>query len=110
MGVALNDAARLSCAPVIKAKSKAKAAHDNQTFCITPWHITLAVRDDRELSILLWTRSFISGGVLPHVASMMLPGDGMKFGGYFRDPRSSEATPVEPGIQINVHRAQNGIA
>jgi histone H2A len=49
------------------------AAKDNKRTRINPRHITLAVRNDEELDILLKNVTVASGGVLPNIHRILLP-------------------------------------
>lgn len=49
------------------------AARDNKRSRIIPRHIQLAVRNDEELNKLLGSVTIASGGVLPHIHSVLLP-------------------------------------
>jgi histone H2A len=49
------------------------AARDNKKTRIIPRHIQLAVRNDAELSKLLSDVTIASGGVLPHINTVLLP-------------------------------------
>ncbi|KAL9652436.1 hypothetical protein ABK040_000009 [Willaertia magna] len=52
------------------------AARDNKKGRIIPRHITLAIRNDEELSKLLHEVIIASGGVLPNIHSQLLPTQG----------------------------------
>ncbi|KAL0207732.1 hypothetical protein P9112_012360 [Eukaryota sp. TZLM1-RC] len=49
------------------------AARDNKKTRIVPRHILLAIRNDEELSKLLYHIMIPSGGVFPHIHSDLLP-------------------------------------
>lgn len=49
------------------------AAKDNNKRRITPRHVTLAVRNDEELSKLLEGVTISQGGVLPNIHAVLLP-------------------------------------
>ncbi|XP_035669673.1 late histone H2A.2.2-like [Branchiostoma floridae] len=62
------------------------AARDNKKTRIIPRHLQLAVRNDEELNSLLSGVTIAQGGVLPNIASALLPkktsgGHGKKFSG-----------------------------
>jgi histone H2A len=48
-------------------------AQDSHRSRITPRHIQLAVRNDEELNVLLKDVTIASGGVIPHIQSVLLP-------------------------------------
>merc|ERR1712083_299506 len=56
------------------------AAKDNKKSRIIPRHIQLAVRNDEELNKLLADTTIANGGVLPNIASALLPKSGKKGG------------------------------
>ena len=56
------------------------AAKDNKKSRIIPRHIQLAVRNDEELNKLLADTTIANGGVLPNIASALLPKGGKKGG------------------------------
>uniref|UniRef100_A0A6B2LRA6 Histone H2A n=1 Tax=Arcella intermedia TaxID=1963864 RepID=A0A6B2LRA6_9EUKA len=49
------------------------ASRDNKKARIVPRHIMLAVRNDEELHRLLHDVHILSGGVIPHIHSSLLP-------------------------------------
>ena len=49
------------------------ASRDNKKTRIIPRHITLAIKNDEELSKLLGTVTIAAGGVLPNIHSVLLP-------------------------------------
>ncbi|VVC39023.1 Histone-fold,Histone H2A/H2B/H3,Histone H2A conserved site,Histone H2A,Histone H2A, C-terminal domain [Cinara cedri] len=49
------------------------AARDNKKARITPRHFQLAIRNDEELSKLLFGVTVAEGGVLPNIQSVLLP-------------------------------------
>lgn len=58
------------CAEILELAGN--AARDNKSVRITPRYITLAVRGDEELDVLV--KSTIGmGGVIPHIAKVLLP-------------------------------------
>ncbi|KAK8763181.1 hypothetical protein V5799_034222 [Amblyomma americanum] len=68
-----------------------KAARDNNKTLVTPRHIQLAVRTDKELRKLLSGVTISEGGVLPHIPTELLPkkpgGSGLRGAGGSRSPR-----------------------
>lgn len=50
-----------------------KAAADNKRRRIMPRHIQLAIRNDSELDCILRNVTIPSGGVIPHIESVLLP-------------------------------------
>ncbi len=54
------------------------AARDNKKGRIIPRHIQLAIRNDEELNKLLSEVIIASGGVLPNIHSVLLPGGSKK--------------------------------
>ena len=50
------------------------AARDNKKTRITPRHVQLAIRNDEELNKLLSDVTIASGGVLPNIHQVLLPG------------------------------------
>lgn len=50
------------------------ASRDNKRVRITPRHIQLAVRSDEELNVLLKSVTIASGGTMPNVHPVLLPG------------------------------------
>lgn len=49
------------------------ASRDNKKSRIIPRHITLAIRNDEELSALLQDVTIAQGGVLPNIHGVLLP-------------------------------------
>lgn len=49
------------------------AARDNKRSRIVPRHVSLAVRNDEELNMLLAGITIAQGGVLPNIQSVLLP-------------------------------------
>ncbi|XP_070581506.1 late histone H2A.2.2-like [Ptychodera flava] len=49
------------------------AAHDNKRSRIIPRHLQLAIRNDEELSKLMFGVTISQGGVLPHIHPVLLP-------------------------------------
>lgn len=49
------------------------AARDNHNKRIKPRHLVLAVRSDEELNKFSGKTTFASGGVLPHIHSVLIP-------------------------------------
>ena len=49
------------------------AARDNKKKCITPRHLTLAIRNDEELNRFLAGVTLAQGGVLPNIQAVLLP-------------------------------------
>ena len=49
------------------------ASRDNKRVRIIPRHIQLAIRNDEELNKLLEDVTIASGGVIPHINSVLLP-------------------------------------
>ncbi|KAK8763182.1 hypothetical protein V5799_034223 [Amblyomma americanum] len=68
-----------------------KAARDNNKTRVTPRHIQLAVRTDKELRKLLSGVTIAEGGVLPYIPAELLPkepgGSGLRGAGGSRCPR-----------------------
>ena len=52
------------------------AAKDNKKTRIVPRHIQLAIRNDEELNTLLNDITIASGGVMPNIHNVLLPGKG----------------------------------
>jgi histone H2A len=50
------------------------AAKDNKKTRIVPRHIQLAIRNDEELNNLLSSITIASGGVMPNIHNVLLPG------------------------------------
>ena len=65
------------CAEILELAGN--AARDNKKIRIVPRHIQLAIRNDEELSMLLHDVVIVSGGVMPHIESALLP-EGAKKG------------------------------
>jgi len=59
------------CAEILELAGN--AARDNKKSRIVPRHLTLAVKNDEELSKLLGGVTIASGGVLPNIHSVLLP-------------------------------------
>lgn len=59
------------CAEILELAGN--AARDHKKTRIIPRHIQLAVRNDEELSKFLGGVTIASGGVMPHVHSVLLP-------------------------------------
>mmetsp|Transcript_4255 Transcript_4255/g.6175 ORF Transcript_4255/g.6175 Transcript_4255/m.6175 type:complete len:140 (+) Transcript_4255:45-464(+) len=59
------------CAEILELAGN--AARDNKKSRIIPRHITLAVKNDEELSKLMGNVTIASGGVLPNIHSVLLP-------------------------------------
>ncbi|TKR92972.1 hypothetical protein L596_007516 [Steinernema carpocapsae] len=49
------------------------AATDNKKSRINPRHVMMAIRHDEELSKLFKDATFSQGGVIPHIATQLLP-------------------------------------
>ncbi|XP_077979512.1 histone H2A-like [Glandiceps talaboti] len=49
------------------------AAHDNKRSRIIPRHLQLAIRNDEELSKLMFGVTISQGGVIPHIHPVLLP-------------------------------------
>jgi histone H2A len=50
------------------------AAKDNKKTRIVPRHIQLAIRNDEELNTLLSSITIASGGVMPNIHNVLIPG------------------------------------
>jgi histone H2A len=59
------------CAEILELAGN--AARDNKKTRIVPRHITLAVKNDEELNKLMSGVTIASGGVMPHIADVLLP-------------------------------------
>jgi histone H2A len=59
------------CAEILELAGN--AARDNKKSRIIPRHLTLAVKNDEELSKLLDNVTIASGGVLPNIHAVLLP-------------------------------------
>ena len=70
-GVYMGAVLEYLCAEVLELAGN--AARDNKKTRIIPRHITLAIKNDEELSKLLGTVTIAAGGVLPNIHSVLLP-------------------------------------